>query len=69
MGELFPPGPKRKPTAQEIVRAARRELSMREANYPRWVSAGKMKQETADHEIACQKEILEIVDRWYQGLK
>jgi hypothetical protein len=36
-----------------------RELAMRKAVYPKWVSAKRMKQEKADHEIATMEAILD----------
>ena len=36
-----------------------RELGLRKRVYPKWVSAGRMKQETADSEIATMSEIYE----------
>ena len=35
-----------------------RELKMRRRVYPRWVAAGKMREEDADREIACLRAIL-----------
>ena len=36
-----------------------RELGMRKNVYPKWVKAGRMKQETADMEIETMSEIYE----------
>lgn len=40
-----------KPSLQDLVGCARRELAMRESVYPRWVGARKMTQDKADLEL------------------
>ncbi len=35
----------------------RRELALRKNVYPKWVSAGRMKPEAADHEINCMQAV------------
>jgi len=52
MSGLFPP------TKEELIACARRELSMRQSVYPRWIASGKMTREKADHEILCMEEIV-----------
>lgn len=47
-------------TPDELVRAAERELSMRQRVYPRWVEAKRMSQAKADHEIACMTAIVDL---------
>ena len=41
-----------------------RELGLRKRVYPKWVISGRMKQETADTEIATMSEIYE----YFKGL-
>jgi hypothetical protein len=41
----------------EQLRAAKRELAMRERVYPKWVAASKMKQDAADNEIHAMRAI------------
>ncbi len=36
----------------------KRELKLRQVNYPKWVAAGRMKQESADYEIAVLQSAL-----------
>ena len=43
--------------AQQIA-CVKREIAMRERVYPKWVSAQKMRQSEADHEIAAMKAVL-----------
>jgi len=50
-------------TLAEQLTAARRELAMRQRVYPNWVAVGKMKQEKADHELACMAAIVETIDK------
>lgn len=45
----------------EMVECVKREVKMRERVYPRWIAAGKMKQENADREIATMKKVLEFL--------
>lgn len=45
----------------DLVRAAERELAMRERLYPQWVKGGRMTQEKADHEIQAQRQIVETM--------
>lgn len=40
------------------ITCLKREISMRRRVYPRWIESGKMKQETADREIALMEAIL-----------
>jgi hypothetical protein len=44
------------------IRCVRREIAMREAVYPRRVSIKKMKQETADHELAAMRAVLATIE-------
>jgi hypothetical protein len=49
------------PIADQI-RCVRREIAMREAVYPRRVAIKKMKQETADHELAAMRAVLATLE-------
>jgi hypothetical protein len=40
------------------IKCARRELAMRKGVYPKWVTAGRMKQEAADRELAAMEAIV-----------
>lgn len=44
-------------TIDDEIACIRREIVMRQRVYPRWVAAGKMKQDTADREIACMEAV------------
>lgn len=46
-------------TLDQQIAAVSREIALREGVYPKWVAAGKMKQEKADHELAAMKAVLE----------
>ncbi len=45
-------------TTGDKIRCLKREIAMRERNYPRWVESGKMKQHDADREVAVMKAVL-----------
>jgi hypothetical protein len=45
-------------TLQQQIESVRREIGMRERVYPAWVGKGKMKPETATHEIEAMKAVL-----------
>lgn len=49
---------------EEKVATLRREVNMRESVYPRQVAAGKMRQVTADRQLAVMRAIL---DDYEQG--
>jgi hypothetical protein len=40
------------------IKCARRELAMRKGVYPKWVTAGRMKPEAADRELAAMEAIV-----------
>lgn len=42
----------------DLIKEAQRELRMRERVYPKWVASEKMKPQTADRQLAAQKEIV-----------
>lgn len=56
MPELFAP------TLQDQIAEIRRELGMRKGAYPRFVAAGKMKQATADRQVACLEAALKTLE-------
>lgn len=43
--------------AQTKLKAIQRELAFRQNLYPKWVAAGRISQEKADHEIEVMKAI------------
>ena len=45
----------------DLVRAAERELAMRERVYPNWVNGGRMTAEKAAHEIQAMRQIVETM--------
>ena len=49
-------------TTSDLVASAKRELAMRERVYPRLIEQSKMEQPKADHEIACQRMIVAILE-------
>lgn len=51
------------PTLPEMITAARRELALRERAYVGWVRQGRMRQEVANHEIACMRGIVEELQK------
>jgi hypothetical protein len=50
-------------TLDEQIDCARRELAMRRACYPKWVAAGRLKQEKAEHELATMADIVETLEQ------
>lgn len=42
--------------------SARRELKLRRRVYPQWVATGRLRQDTADHEIACMEAIVATLE-------
>ena len=50
-------------THTEMLECVKREINMRKKVYPRWVSAGKMKPETANREIAVMEKVLETLEK------
>ena len=49
------------PTVSEQIACIERELKMRQRVYPRWVSTGKMKQASADKEMAAMEAVLKTL--------
>lgn len=45
-------------TLTEQIESVRRELSIRQDAYPRWVDAGRLNRDVAEHEIDCMKSVL-----------
>jgi hypothetical protein len=50
-------------TRDVMIACARRELAMRKNVYPKWVAAGRMKQDAADKEIAAMQAIHDALMR------
>lgn len=46
----------------EGLKELRREISMRQQLYPKWVAAGRMKQEVADRQLGRLKGLLEYLE-------
>ena len=46
----------------EQIKCVKREISMRERVYPRFVKEGKMTQDEADREIAAMKAVLDTLN-------
>lgn len=44
-------------TLDQQIASVRRELAMRHRVYPKWVAAGRMKQDAADHELAAMQAV------------
>lgn len=68
MSQLFaePDLPVRISIAQQI-REAERELAFRISIYPRRIRDGKLRQDQADRQIACQRAIIETLKRVQEG--
>jgi hypothetical protein len=49
-------------TIDELLRAAERELSMRERVYPKWVATERMPQSQADYELQAMRQIVDLID-------
>lgn len=45
------------------IHCVMREIGLRQRVYPRWVSAGRMKQDKADREIKAMRAVLYTLDR------
>jgi hypothetical protein len=58
MSDLFD---RRAVPLHEQIAAAEREVKYREHVYPRWVMAGRMRQDMADRQIATMKAIVETL--------
>ncbi len=49
------------------VTCVRRELALRKAAYPKWVTNGRMKAEVADHEINCMQAVHDTLTALLEG--
>ena len=54
-------------TLIELVKCAERELRLRKSVYPGLIVRGKLKPETAEHELNCMEEILRNLTRQLDG--
>lgn len=53
-------------TPADLMACAARELAMRENIYPKWIHAGKISEEKANHELACMHAIrAKLSTDWY----
>ena len=50
-------------TMDEQIAAVRREISMRQRVYPRWVEGGRMTQAKADQETRAMQAVLATLER------
>lgn len=50
------------------IKCVRREISMRERVYPRWIEQGKLKQEVADRELAHMRAVLDTLEATYRTM-
>lgn len=50
-------------TLEDQIASVKRELALREAMYPRWVSAGTMTKAKSEHEIAAMRAVLETLEK------
>ncbi len=50
-------------TLEQQIACVRRELAMRQRNYPRWVSDGRMKQAEMDHQLAAMQAVHDTVTK------
>ena len=55
-----------KPTIEDLIKCAKRELAFRRRVYPKSVAMEKMTGAQADHELACMEEILELLEGFKQ---
>ena len=51
------------PTLDEEIVCVKRELGMRERNYPGWVRTGRLKMDRADREIEVMRAVLDRLER------
>lgn len=56
------------PTLDQCIAAVRRECAMRGRVYPRLVAEGRLEPENADHETACMRRVLELLEERQPGL-
>jgi hypothetical protein len=50
-------------TRETTLRCLDREIAMREANYPRWVTEGRMRQSKALDELAAMKAVRDVISQ------
>lgn len=51
------------PTIDQMIACVKREVSMRERVYPRWIEAGRMTPEKADAELNTMRAVLKKLER------
>lgn len=54
-------------TLDQQIACVRREIGMRERVYPKWVGAGRMKKETASHEISAMTAVLRTLEAFKEA--
>lgn len=52
-------------TIDQQIACVRRELAMRQRNYPRWVADGRMKQAEMDHQLAAMQAVHDTLMVWH----
>lgn len=50
-------------TLARQIACVRRELALRRAAYPRWITSGRMNADTAEAEIAAMQAVLDTLQR------
>jgi hypothetical protein len=50
-------------TNEDKLKCAKRELAMRLSAYPKWIQSGRLKPETAAHEISVMRAIVEDYEK------
>jgi hypothetical protein len=61
------PGEGSKVSLADQIASVQREIAMRERVYPKWVSAGRMKQVAADRELAAMRAVLATLEALRNG--
>ena len=56
----------RKYTLKTQIACVRRELAVRKMVYPKWVEAGRMTAEAADHELHCMQAVYDTLQNMEQ---
>ena len=55
------------PTLEEQILCVKREIIMRERNYPGWVKTGRLKQHNAERQIETMIAVLATLERLRDG--
>lgn len=49
-------------TLDDKIKEVKREIGLREHFYPIWIASGKLKQDTADRQLAVMRGVLETLE-------